>query len=690
MNAAISPTPAVTIEAIDSSSPHLAKVIELGRAHSGTLGLFPEGAFRDYAARKSIFVALKGDVCIAYLLFRYSRDRAVIVHLCIDDAHTGKGLARQLVEHLRKNTTHVRGIGLNCRRDYAANNVWPRLGFTAVSDKPGRGKQGKELNYWWLDHGHATLFSESNRQQVEDRLAVVIDHNVFLDLYRKSDNDSLALQADWLRDTVELCVTSENLNEISRHSDSAERKVQRAFATGFFNLESKHDAFTSAYNSLRKHFPSTLSDQDESDLRHLARSVAGSATAFATRDAALLDKAGDIYESHRLIVAHPSELIVRVDELQRGSDYQPARLAGTALKIARVATNQIDAVTKRFQNSRDRETKAKFQTAIRRCLADPHQIECNTVTDASGALFAVFALDRRAAGLLGLPLFRVSRDAVGATLAKHIVLHSLGKAAVEGRTVVNVSDECPGDIVLNSLRRDRFVSTNQGWARPCLATVGEMSEMTARLDVLKSSVSNDALRVDAWKDALASGDVAQLLEFERTFWPAKLKGASIPSFIVPIKVHWASQLFDHELANEQLFGGELNLNREAVYYRAARPSCGLVALSRIFWYVSGDQHTANSSQIRGVSFLDEVIVGKPKSLFHRFQRLGIYRWQNVFELAGKDVEKPIMALRFSDTVALRQPVPLDALRRILRSCGKGVSLVSPFRIDQCVADKLLG
>jgi GNAT superfamily N-acetyltransferase/predicted nucleic acid-binding protein len=690
VNATTNPAPTVTIEAIDPSSAHLAKVIELGRAHSGTLGLFPEGAFRDYAARKGIFVALENGACIAYLLFRYSRDRAVIVHLCIDDAHTGKGLARQLVEHLRKSTTHVRGIGLNCRRDYAANNVWPRLGFAAVSDKPGRGKQGKELNYWWLDHGHATLFSESNRQQVEDRLAVVIDHNVFLDLHEKSNNDSLALQADWLRDTVELCVTSENLNEISRHADSTGRRVQRAFATGFLNLESKHDAFTAAYNSLRKHFPATLSEQDESDLRHLARSVAGSATAFATRDAALLDRAGEIYESHRLIVAHPSELIVRVDELQRGSDYQPARLAGTALKIARVTTSQIDAVTKRFQNSRDSETKAKFQAAIRHCLSHPHQIECNAVTDATGALFAVVALDRRTTGVLDLPLFRVSRDAVGSTLAKHIALHALGKAAAEGRTVVRVSDDCPSDIVLNSLRRDRFVATDQGWARPCLATVGQISEMAAQLDALKPAVPKDALRVDAWKDALASGDVGQLLEFERTFWPAKLKGASIPSFIVPIKVHWASQLFDHELANEQLFGGELNLNREAVYYRSARPSCGLVAPSRIFWYVSGDRHTAKSSQIRAVSFLDEVIVGKPKPLFHRFQRLGIYRWQNVFELAGKDIEKPIMALRFSDTVALKQPVQLDALRRILRSCGKGVSLVSPFKIDQCVTDKLLG
>lgn len=670
---------AIRIEEIDGNSPHLDAVMRLWRSSSSTLGLFPEGAFREYAARRNIFVALDKTTCVGYLLFRYSRDRVVIVHLCVHKDHLGRGIAKRLAFHLHGATQRFRGIGLSCRRDYDASKVWPRLGFTAVHDKPGRGKDGKFLTYWWLDHNHPTLFTATEKQQREAKLVAAIDHNVFLDLYKKRDPDSQALEADWLQDSLQLCVTNEILNEINRLDDANERQSQRDYYSRFPQLSSSQEKFQAAYDSLKKFFLGSTGQSDEADRRHLARSIASGTTLFVTRDAAILEKATDVYESHGLLLTHPSDLIVRIDELQRGSSYQPARLAGTLLRIALIAKDNVPAIVGAFHNGAARETKAQFQRTLRHCLSTPKTIECAVVTRGAGETVAIFAIDRSKAAELAVPILRVSKDLLGSTLSQHIILRLLHAAAKESRQLVRITDSSLPTNLAESLQKDQFVKTTQGWARVCLNSWSTRAEIAKELTGLASL--GHSFNVDAAQAALRSTEGTALLDVERTLWPAKIVDADIPTFLVPIRPAWAQHLFDQELASEDLFGGELTLNREAVYYRAARPSCGLLAPGRILWYVSLDNSSAKTGHIRACSFLDEVAIDTPKVLFRRFQRLGIYKWPDVYELAKKDINRKIMALRFSDTVSLVKPVSLVALRQTAKVCGVSTTLQSPLRIS---------
>lgn len=667
------------IEEIDGTSPYLEDVMRLWRASSSTLGLFPEGAFREYAARRNIFVALDKTTCVGYLLFRYSRDRVVIVHLCVHKDHLGKGIAKRLVSQLHSATQRFRGIGLSCRRDYDASKVWPRLGFTAVHDKPGRGKDGKLLTYWWLDHNHPTLFTATEKQQREAKLVAAMDHNVFLDLYKKRDPDSQALEADWLQDSLQLCVTNEILNEINHLDDANERRSQRDYYSRFPQLNSSQEKFQAAYDSLKTFFVGSTGQSDEADRRHLARSIASGTTLFVTRDAAILEKATDVYDSHGLLLTHPSDLIVRIDELQRGSSYQPARLAGTLLRIALIAKDKVPAIIDAFHNGAARETKAQFQRALRHCLSTPKTIECEAVTRGAGEPVAIFAIERSKATELAVPILRVGKDLLGSTLSQHIILRLLLAAAKEGRRLVRITDSSLPANLIEALQKDQFVRTTQGWARVCLNSRSPKAEIAKELSGLASL--GYSFNVDAAQTALQSTEAAALLNLERALWPAKIVDADVPTFLVPIRPAWAQHLFDQELASEDLFGGELTLNREAVYYRAARPSCGLSAPGRILWYVSLDKSSAKTGHIRACSFLDEVTVDTPKVLFRRFQRLGIYKWPDVYGLAKKDIHRKIMALRFSDTVSLAKPVSLRALRQIANVSGASTTLQSPLRIS---------
>jgi hypothetical protein len=158
---------------------------------------------------------------------------------------------------------------------------------------------------------------------------------------------------------------------------------------------------------------------------------------------------------------------------------------------------------------------------------------------------------------------------------------------------------------------------------------------------------------------------------------------------VPIQPRWAKELFDRELAEGTLFGANpsLVLNSENVYYRAARPEV-ISAPARVLWYVSQDSAYPQSMAVRACSYIDEVIIGRPKDLFRRFKRLGVYEWRDVYAVAKQDVTKEIMAFLFSKTELFARPLAWSVMQEVLRAhAGKGSQLQSPIAISEpCFLD----
>jgi hypothetical protein len=142
-------------------------------------------------------------------------------------------------------------------------------------------------------------------------------------------------------------------------------------------------------------------------------------------------------------------------------------------------------------------------------------------------------------------------------------------------------------------------------------------------------------------------------------------------------------LFDHNIAKQTLWGADpsLVLNVENVYYRSSRTR--LASPARILWYVSqGTGDFQGAMSIRACSYLDQVVVDKPKALYSRFKRLGVYKWKDVYSIAGKDVDQEIMAFRFSGTELFNSPVHRDKLQEIwMREKGQNFNILSPVRVS---------
>ncbi len=671
----------ITLERLGFPTPHLERVIALHRLNAKTLGFFPKGAFEEHAKLRRIIVALESDgSCLGYLLFRIGRGRASIVHLCVVDAARGKGVARLLVGQLKQETKSLEGIGLYCRRDYEATHLWSKLGFEAASAKTGRGKDGAELTFWWFGHGHEDLFSRAAELDPV-RQRVVSDANVFYDLHTREtpeSEDSKALLADWVQASIELVVTKELLNEIVKDTDEERRRQNRAAATGYTKLSADDTIFQNLCTELRPRFPESITLRDEADLRQVAYAIAGGAPFLVTRDEVLVERCEPLYRSHGLMVLHPAELINHLDSVEREGDYRPARIEGSRLKSALLKAETLDAAVADFKAAEERE--GDFKKVVLHCLTQPKVMDVQVITDNANVHVVLGVMDRQRPEILTVPVLRHSRHPMATTMLRNFLRASLAAAAEEHRSIVTVTETRLTDTDKNILNEFGFALSGNVWVKIALRSVGSLDSIRKAVTDLRLDSNLELAKraaLNAINTAAGLRDSATCAVIERQLWPAKVIESDIPTFIVSINPKWAQHFFDAELGSQMLFGlrEDLHLGVEGAYYRKKKNN-NLAAPGRVLWYVNqGDGD--GSMTIKACSQLEEVVVGKPKELFRRFQRLGVYEWRDVYAAAGENIFSDIVAFRFRMTERFQKPISMD----ILESLGIRGPFMSPRKIS---------
>ena len=673
----------------------LRDVILLGKANRSTLGFLPDGAFEEHAAKDQIIVAVEGKRLAGYVLYRVSREKATVVHLCVGDDWRGQGVARSLVQKLFDVTAGLRGVDLQCRQDYPANAAWQKLGFHHVGSRAGRSREGHLLDRWWFDHGATDLFT-----LVEDgRLDVAVDANVFYDVVggdesRQDARESLALVADWLEPNVRLLLSPEIYNEARRNPTpegaEATRRAARAFPTLTFDGAEFHRAQRVAGEIVPARESSRA--RDLSDLNHLAGAAAAGTRYFVTRDERLLEYAEEIERGLGVIVLRPVELILQFDDLRGSAGPEPVWLAGSKLEVGRVRDYAEADLSAAFYSTALGEKKTAFLRRLRTFLAAPDRFETEVVTGDGEALALVVA-DRSEKDVLRVPMLRVSSHRGAPAVAQSVLFRAVKAAVSEGRTFVAVDEPLLSSRVSEWLSRWGFVEDGDRFVKLAVPLVAGRDRVLNHLrDV--SEAGRYPRVVGMVADALASvhpADHAVLGDIERLLWPCKLLEDEIPTFIVPIRPQWALNLFDETLADQTLFGAprHLALSREGAYYRSRFPDPGMRAPGRILWYVSqGNGRYPGAGALRACSVVDRIDVGTPGTLYKRNARLGTYRWDDVLAVAKGDPSREIMAVQFSDTELFRRPTPWSRLRDVLLESAARSQLVSPVRVSSGLFETL--
>ncbi len=650
--------------------------VELGDSNSKTLGFLPQAAFENNA-KKNMLIGVFEDnstVLLGYLLYRISYEKVTIVHLCISKEHRNKGVARLLVNYLKQNTKIFKGIRLKCRNNYGINKVWEQFDFIPIEEKPGRSKEGYLLTTWWYPHKRNDLFSQAEDYELKNKYSVVIDMIVFLDLKDNRHYESLGLLSDWLIEDIVLYVTREIYNEINRNKDIDLKSSSRKFVENFHQIPFNVEGYIEILNVLKNKFR-PKSRNDVSDLKHIAYAISGGADFFVTRDEFILENT-DSFKELGIIVFRPSEFITYYDETVQLTKYKPRKLIGTSLSTNSISSENINKTIKCFLGHH--EKRSELNERIRTFLSYPNDYDVLSVAKDDLKL-SLIVIDRTHEGKLIIPIFRFLDNKIKYTLIKHMVYKIINIATIENRAIIEVSESSLGEYEQQVLAETKFVKIENSWLKLNIKGVFKVADIFKSLNEINGS--NSIISKIKEKNNSLINDTVINYNLERYLFPIKFEDLDIPTFIVPIKSQWAEALFI-DRSSEELFADEpdylLLLNRENVYYRSAKPRV-LSSPARILWYVSENRGYNEKGQIKACSYVDEVFVGSPKSVFKRFEDLGIYKWNDIDKTAGKN--KEIMAFVFSDTELFEKPVSLNYLKGLfIQSENKKFMVVTPIKI----------
>jgi len=569
-------SPLFQIEHIGPDSPLLAEVVLLHAASKSNLGAFPKGAFEEAARRKWILVATTPENTLAgYVVYRVAKNRAAITHLTASKVFHGQGVARSLMEALKLETKHLAGISLKCRRDYNLSDMWTGFGFTVRHTREGRGRDRALLDCWWFDHGHEDLFSFAAGQDDDsDVLLVAMDANVFFDLTcdnRVQGEDSRVLEADWLEDSIVLCVTQEIYNEIHRGSDEVKKTRARGAADGFRLLKTSEAAVARQEMELKPLFHEAVLDRDHSDLRQVAHAIAAEVPFLVTRDSPMLSRSEAIFEKYGLRILHPTDLINHLDTLRREAEYRPSRLEGSRWRERLVTKEDVKGIVADFKHPNKGRAK-DFERTVRHYLAYPDKWDSRLILDNENIPVVYLVRSKGDPDHVEIPLARHSDHPLAPTLLRHI-FHALNRQPGQtGNRIISVFDPEASGPTKSALADIGFLADGDKWWK--LSAVGILTrpELAARVRGSKlPALLRDKLGKASWFHEAADAETARS-ELEQAFSPVKIVSLGTPCFVVSIRPEWAAHFFDIPVGGQTLMDlkEELHLGIEGVYYCSAR------------------------------------------------------------------------------------------------------------------------
>lgn len=322
-----------------SVSVFLGDVVKAADSDRDALGFFARSVYADFCRKGQLFVALAssgaGEFYAGHLLFDLHFPKAHVRQIYVSKAYRGQSTGKTLLGTLKSMLTERQFISIHARvaedlRD--ANMFWEAQGFYAQRVEVGGASRNRMIVVRAHELDTPQLFASSGINAVDPlgldvlegatKPLYLLDLNVLFDLGPRRPRHELAMnvfRAERLQ-TCALAVSSEIETELNRtsHESKTDPMLHLAGTLAKFSIPPALEwerlfprlamlVFPERYSS------GSLSDNDRSDLIHLATAIHHGLSGLITSDGRILNKALELRQRFGIDAISPELFQVEPD-----------------------------------------------------------------------------------------------------------------------------------------------------------------------------------------------------------------------------------------------------------------------------------------------------------------------------------------------------------------------------------------
>ncbi len=538
-----------------------------------------------------------------------------------------------------------------------------------ASERAGRALNGSTLMNWVKRINVAEGLDLLEAASLASNLPLaILDTNIVNDLFlpleikRDHREETAQLQADWLQPLVTFAISGEVDNEITQNQDHTVRHQVRAASQHLTRLSTLRPSDRRLEESLLAATDTQLLANDSSlrkDVLHVADAIHAGADFFVTNDSNVhRASTGWNLDEHQIQVVRPHQLIAALSPESFITDFR-----STLIDDGDLEWHGVSDVEPEFEPAfrvYEFETKPnEFNQRLRVLLAKRQTITIQKLEDAQGSLWALAAVEVDGP-TLRLPLIRAIRGERGSTVAFQLLRHFRRAAWERGATHLEITDPAISPTLEVALASDGFSQTN-----PRAVALGPATQ-TAK--------------------ALGLGSAAEIAIEERHRWPLVVQNSGMPTYVIPIRPKWATNLLGLNDGLISLRRRGLGLSRELVYFSGSRIVPKELP-ARILWYATSNERHAVQRIVARSLLVDSVRLPAEEALT-RFGKVGVLRRSEI--QAAADRAGKVNVIRFQDTEVLQRPISRhdEMFKRYVKGRVQSMRQVDAQMFDEVLAFQL--
>ncbi|MBY5736410.1 GNAT family N-acetyltransferase [Rhizobium leguminosarum] len=688
------------VQDVDTLLALAGQVQALADSEKEPLGFLPEMAIREAISRRRVIAILASAGAekefAGYLLYSGVFPHAKVQQIAVVPKYRGLGVAGALMRTFLSEL-EVRGF-MTVRADVAADlpsalAFYASQGFAIVRERRGGKARGRKICVHVRELETDTLFSIPNRtpsmgvdlglrrRSAGQSPLFALDLNIFLDLVRNRQHSDQArrLFGAALAHDIRVAVSDEFVRELRRNSTDVNNdpllqmalnmpRLPTAEADNQAELQEKvHDLVF-----LRRGLRSSGTVQALSDARHLAHAAIARATAFVTRDAALLDSRDELIRNFGIDVISLNEIIdlLPVDEL-------PSSAVAVAGAGFQTQSSSRDEAEKYLRENNVATATRSFLDSV-----SETNVIWKITQDQKIVALGWLSLERSITPS-GRLLVHTRPEHQSSAFFSDYLLNFLVREACKGGPITLELEQLPGQSIVHSIARgqgftkgpaSRLIKiamgkplVEQNWT----ASIKELQRRTGFTLPVNFPTNADALFAGYNQEntgLLRPDELENLLSPTIFVWPGRA------GVIVPITKRYADELLGTN--RQQRLSFIESMDASFLTTRAYINSPKSAKLMRpdmpIIFYESKRDRKGIGAVVAVARIVDAVITKKHEISGEDKRRLVI---ENVAEFsAGED----ILLTTFDNLIQLPKPVPVKRLRE-LEAVGRA-NLVSPVEL----------